>query len=79
MTLAVGAYPVRVRTAGLVSPTCRFSPSATCPKFPPNMEPNDSIAEAQPVNIPGAISGTLKGPDQDFFSFTRDGPPTVGD
>ena len=33
-------------------------------------EPNDSIAEAQPVTVPVAVSGTLKGPDQDFFSFT---------
>ena len=35
----------------------------------PEKEPNDSITDAQPITIPVAVSGTLKGPDQDFFSF----------
>jgi hypothetical protein len=65
---AVGAYPLRVRTAGGLSNVEIFAVS-DLPEVA-EKEPNDSIAEAQPVTLPVAVSGTLKGPDQDFFSFT---------
>ena len=65
---AVGAYPVRIRTPGGLSNVQIFSVS-DLPEIA-EAEPNDSIAEAQPISVPLAISGTLKGADQDFFSFT---------
>jgi len=64
---AVGAYPLRVRTADGLSNLQIFTVS-DLPELT-EKEPNDSIAEAQPVTLPVAISGNLKGPDQDYFSF----------
>jgi pre-peptidase len=65
---AVGAYPVRVRTADGLSNVLILSVS-DLPEIP-EKEPNDSLEQAQPITVPIAVSGTLKGPDQDFFSFT---------
>src|SRR5690242_1781266 len=64
----VGAYPLRVHTADGLSNVLIFSVS-DLPEVA-EKEANDSAAQAQPITIPVAISGTLKGPDQDFFSFT---------
>ncbi len=63
----VGAYPLRVQTSGGLSNVEIFTVSDLVEI--PEKEPNDSIADAQPVTVPLAISGTLKGPDQDFFGF----------
>jgi hypothetical protein len=63
-----GAYPLRVRTADGLSNVLIFTVS-DLPEIT-EKEPNDSIAMAQPLAVPGAVSGTLKGPDQDFFSIT---------
>src|SRR6184192_2217460 len=65
---APGAYPLRVRTTDGLSNVLIFTVS-DLPEIP-EKEPNDSIAQAQPLTIPVAVSGTLKGPDQDFFSIT---------
>ncbi len=65
---AVGAYPLRVRTADGLSNVQIFSVT-DLPEIP-EKEPNDSITQAQPIMIPVAVGGKLKGPDQDFFSFT---------
>ncbi|PYV21656.1 MAG: hypothetical protein DMG27_20195, partial [Acidobacteria bacterium] len=65
---APGAYPLRVRTADGLSNVLIFTVS-DLPEIP-EKEPNDSIAQAQPLTIPVAVSGTLKGQDQDFFSIT---------
>ena len=62
-----GAYPLRVRTADGLSNVLIFTVS-DLPEIT-EKEPNDSIAMAQPLAVPGAVSGTLKGPDQDFFSI----------
>jgi hypothetical protein len=64
----VGAYPLRVHTADGLSNVLIFSVSDLAEVA--EKEANDSAAQAQPITIPVAISGTLKGPDQDFFSFT---------
>ena len=65
---AVGAYPLRIRTAAGLSNVQIFAVS-DLPELA-EIEPNDSIAEAQPVTLPIAISGHLKGADQDYYSFT---------
>jgi hypothetical protein len=62
-----GAYPLRVRTADGLSNVLIFTVS-DLPEIT-EKEPNDSIAMAQPLAVPGTVSGTLKGPDQDFFSI----------
>ena len=64
----VGAYPLRVKTPGGLSNVQIFTVSDL--QEIAEKEPNDSIGEAQPITAPLAIRGTLKGPDQDFFSFT---------
>ncbi len=64
----VGVYPIRIHTDDGLSNVLLFSVS-DLPEIS-EKEPNDSIAEAQPINIPVTISGTLKGPDQDFYRFT---------
>ena len=65
---SVGGYPLRVRTADGLSNVQIFIVSDLAEIQ--EKEPNDSIAEAQPITLPLAVGGTLKGPDQDFFSFT---------
>ena len=65
---SAGAYPLRIRTPGGLSNVQIFIVSDL--QEVAEKEPNDSIADAQPIAIPLAVSGTLKGPDQDFFSFT---------
>ena len=65
---AVGAYPLRVLTADGLSNVLIFS--VTDLLEIPEKDPNDSIVQAQPISVPVVVSGTLKGPDQDFFSFT---------
>lgn len=65
---SAGVYPLRVRTPGGLSNVQIFTVSDLLEV--PEKEPNDSITDAQPITLPVAVSGTLKGPDQDFFSFT---------
>jgi hypothetical protein len=61
----VGLYPIRVRTEEGLSNVAIFSvgdlPEAS------EEEPNNSMAEAQAINAPVAISGHLTAADQDFF------------
>jgi hypothetical protein len=65
---AAGVYPLRVRTPDGLSNVLIFTVS-DLPEIA-EKEPNDSISLAQPITIPVAVRGTLKGPDEDFFSFT---------
>lgn len=61
----VGLYPLRVRTLHGLSNVLLFC-VGDLPEAP-EKEPNDSVAEAQAISGPVTISGTLKGPDQDFY------------
>src|SRR5579863_4653146 len=63
-----GVYPLRVRTPDGLSNVLIFTVS-DLPEIA-EKEPNDSIAQAQPLTVPTAVSGTLKGADQDFYSIT---------
>ncbi len=64
----VGLYPLRVRTDDGLSNLLIFSVG----DFPEisEKEPNDSIAQAQPITVPVTINGNLKGVDQDFYRLT---------
>ncbi len=65
---AVGAYPLRVHTASGLSNVQIFTVS-DLPEIP-EKEPNDSIAQAQPLTFPIAVTGTLTGPDEDFYAIS---------
>ncbi len=64
----VGLYPIRLHTEEGLSNVLIFSLG----DFPEisEEEPNDSIAEAQPIGIPMTINGHLQGPEQDFYHFS---------
>ena len=65
---SAGVYPIRIRTGNGLSNVQIFTVS-DLPEIS-EKEPNDSFAEAQPITFPTAVSGSLKGADEDFFSFT---------
>ena len=64
----VGLYPVRVQTDEGLSNVLIFSVG----DLPEVMErePNNSIAEAQPISTPAVISGHLTAADQDFYRIS---------
>lgn len=63
----VGLYPIRVRTPDGLTNVLLFS-VGDLPEIS-EKEPNDSLAEAQPISIPVTVTGTLKGADKDFYRF----------
>jgi hypothetical protein len=63
----VGLYPVRVRTADGLSNILLFS-VGDLPEMV-EKEPNDTAAQANLITLPGTITGTLQGPDRDYFKF----------
>lgn len=64
----VGLYPIRVRTADGLSNLLLFS-VGDLPEIS-EKEPNDSLAEAQPITAPATVNGHLDGADQDFYRIT---------
>ncbi len=64
----VGLYPVRVRTDDGLSNLLIFS-VGDLPEIS-EKEPNDSLAEAQPVTAPAIVNGHLNAADQDFYRLT---------
>lgn len=72
---AVGVYPFRVRTEHGLSNVMLFSVGA----FPETTEEesearakdysNDSLPEAQPVQVPVTVNAKLRGYDQDYYRF----------
>lgn len=72
---ALGVYPVRVQSPDGLSNVLLFTVGAfpeVAEREAELMEPkpaNDSAANAQPIETPVIVNGTLYGPDRDYFSF----------
>lgn len=64
----VGLYPARVRTEEGLSNVLIFS-VGDLPEIL-EKEPNNSMAEAQPIDVPTTVNGHLTAADQDFYRFS---------
>jgi hypothetical protein len=70
----IGFYPIRISTADGISNVVLFSvgdlPEVEEIESKNPKQPNNLPTEAQKVQIPAVINGTLAGPDIDNYSFT---------